>query len=188
MQTTNLNTISRIKKAFSLEARTLSAVKVVLRAKKENDASLVPYENLAPFAGISVIKSEMALASMGAVVAVVTNDMFGDPVIYVDDFFDGLSSNTQEFIMWHEIGHTKDKDIAVTNFVVGQMSRRILAMKGVVTREETFADDYALSMLGPDKTAHALNELLYFTSAYSVSGCNREVKLRLDRIQAVRRI
>ena len=184
--TTNINTINRIKKSVALNIRTLKAAKVVRKAKEENNASLIPYENLEPFNGMPVIKSEMALASMGVVAVVVIRDIFGDHTIYVDDFFDELSDNAKEFAMWHEVGHTKDPDIEVIGFAAQQWNRILQSWKGEIVREEVFADDYAVAQIGVERSVHALNELLALL--HLISGCAHEVKLRLDRIQAGRRI
>ena len=90
--------------------------------------------------------------------------------------------------MWHEVGHSKDPDIEVIGFAAQQWNRTLQSWKGEIVREEVFADDYAVAQIGVERSVHALNELLVFASSYSVTGCAHEVKLRLDRIQAGRRI
>jgi len=188
MQTTNLNTISRIKNNLRLHVRIVTSASDIIRTMKDESLNLVEYQVMESFEGITVVKSEQTLGVLGAAVACVTYDMFGDRIIYVDSFFEALSPDAQEFVLWHEVGHTKDAELVPAHLLVGQVRRRVSLLRGEVSREEAFADDYAASKMGSDRAVYALNELLLFSSSLKVLGTDAEVKLRIDRIQAGRRI
>lgn len=188
MKTTNINFINRCKNILSVEVRVFTSASAIIRTMRDESLNLVEYTELEDFAGVSVVKSEQTLGMVEAMTAAVANDIFGNPIIFVDNFFEMLSPETQEFILWHEVGHTKDEQRVPDRLVVNKLKRIALSLKGEVTREEAFADDYAVSMVGVERAVFALNEYLAFMSAYSFSGCDKEMQLRIDRIQATRRI
>lgn len=188
MKTTKINLISRCKNIVFIETRAAAAGVAIVREMLDESLGLVEYQELPDFDGISVVKSEQSMGLAEALVAAMTRDLFGRPVIYVDNFFAALSPLAQEFVLWHEVGHIRDTDMMLKPFFVRQWERRLQLLKGEVTREEAFADDYAIARVGTEKAVFAMNELLAFSSAYRLSGTDGEMQLRLDRIQAQRKI
>ncbi len=188
MKSTAVNFIDRCKNVWSLNARVFVSAVDIVRNMLDESLDLVDCHELESVDGVTVVKCDQTLGINGAVIAANAKDPFGRPVVFVDNFFETLSPVSQEFVLWHEVGHTRDADLVTKPFVVSQLGRVLLSQKGKIAREEVFADDYAVARMGAEKSVFALNELLALTSSFMLFGCDREMKLRLDRIQAQRKI
>lgn len=94
-------------------------------------------------------KNSFTVAQAGCAIALCRKYSWGDfatPVITVDTLFGKLSAKSQEFIVYHEIGHFVNGDLD------GYMERNDDA--------EMAADEYAVSKCGKENAIKALEETL----------------------------
>ena len=188
MKTLPTNLIDRIQNIVSLNVRVFASVTAIARTMIDESLDLVEFQELPALEGITIVKSEQMLGMNGGIVAATAKDFLGRPMVCVDDFFETLSPITQQFILFHEVGHIKNPDQDWKPFVVNQLERRVLLLKGELSPDECFADDYAVAKMGAAAGVFALNEVMKLTSACHLSGTDGEMQLRLDRIQALRKI
>lgn len=131
--------------------------------------------------GIPVIKSPDMVRSLASVMACTTgvNTIYGTTirVICVDDYFDLAPENVQEFVIYHEIGHIKNKHFenATDKFA---SFKHIFKRNLKLTTEEAEADLYAYNKVGKENSIFALE---YITNNFKVS--KRDIKSRLNVIK-----
>lgn len=86
--------------------------------------------------------------------AAVITDTVSEIHIYVDDSYMRMSATTQEFILWHEIGH-----IALDHPAQTTKERLRDIPNGVVSAIELAADMHSVAKVGADNAISALTEL-----------------------------
>lgn len=78
-------------------------------------------------------------------------------VLVTDDLYEDLSTNTQDFIVQHEIGHLVNKDTMDVSSIIKVFINRFL--KKEYREMEYNADLYAAKMIGYENAKAALKEL-----------------------------
>ena len=84
--------------------------------------------------------------------------------IRVNQEFMSLDMNTQEFVLYHELGHIHHKHTRNSSFKnkLYHFKRKIYFKLGLVVKEEIQADSYATKYLGKEKSLKAIRETINF--------------------------
>lgn len=95
------------------------------------------------------------------------------PMIVVDDYFRFLSNNTKQFTLLHELGHyNKQLDVLVN----GTDEYRNMDL-------EFEADEYAVSILGKEKSIEALKEIGYMLKEMNYERSYEEIVSRIENLE-----
>lgn len=95
------------------------------------------------------------------------------PMIIVDDYFRFLSNNTKQFTLLHELGHyNKQLDVLVN----GTDEYRNMDL-------EFEADEYAMSILGKEKSIEALKEIKYIVNEMGYERTCEEIVSRIENLE-----
>ena len=76
--------------------------------------------------------------------------------VIVEDSFRRLSENGKRFVLLHELGHIKHKDVAGSLYA---LKRIAFLFKGKVLQMELDADDYAVETMGKEDAIKGIKEL-----------------------------
>ena len=96
------------------------------------------------------------------------------PMIVVDDYFRFLTPNTKQFTLLHELGHyNKQLDILVN----GTDEYRNIEL-------EFEADEYAMSILGKEKSIAALKEIEYMINEMGCGSVCKEIASRIENLES----
>lgn len=100
--------------------------------------------------------------------------------LVIDKHFYQLSPETQDFILYHEMGHIINKDLEKEEkcTLLKSLGRLLLSIFFTkIKQEEIQADLHAVSVVGIDKSINALKELNGYVKG------NKELKLRIKYLE-----
>lgn len=156
-------------------------IKAIKMIRKEGD---VKSEFLYYIGETPVIHSNEIHHLHLSTIGLATKNLFGIGQIIVDDKFLEMSEWAQMFVLAHELGHIHNGHLdEEKNFFKAQFLRGVRTMQNKVDINELQADTFAALIVGPEKAIAALTELNKIAGEYSLSGSNKEAKLRIQEIK-----
>lgn len=129
---------------------------------------------------VDIIYCPEVLCSSGYIIAgmlTLNNNGQMNKVILVDDHFKELSTDTQNFIIDHEIGHL------IYDHRGGNVAKRILGFNELIL-QEIEADAYASDKNGKLKAMRSIREIYQMLPIDSRIACVKEWKMRYKAIKA----
>ena len=114
----------------------------------------------------NICLNDTLMMSKEKLIAMLYRDENFKYTIVTDNHFEKLSKNTQEYIVYHEIGH----------YLINPLFNNILSLE-----EESKADSVAFACIGVERGLKAMNELYSYIAKYSVIGA-AEIGVRLSML------
>lgn len=94
---------------------------------------------------IAYYVSDVQVRSTGGCIALTCKDIFGQPIILVDNLFETLPKNLKKAILYHEIGHQVNGDLEKSDEELrSEFKKR--NKKNYLSQQEVEADKYACKM------------------------------------------
>ena len=112
-----------------------------------------------------VIYNPYMVISRGWAIAGCMTDTVNQIVVFVDDDYMHMSKNTQEFIIYHELGH-----------IVCNYSTRLLSMRHI--NQEYEADMYAIQ-----HSNHGIDALVEVSTYIITRKAKKEINLRIKHLR-----
>lgn len=167
-----------LKNTNKLLKKQIKAIKVI---SKEGD---IPSDILYYIGKTPVVHSNEMHHLHLSMIALAAKNLFGFEQIIVDDKFLEISECAQMFVLAHELGHIHNGHLdKEENFFKTQFLRGVRTMKNKVDINELQSDTFAALIVGPEKAIAGLTELNKIFGEYSLSGSNKEMKLRIQEIK-----